>query len=112
MTAMVQRQGKKSSSSQKAKSILLGYDTSVVAASSLASISRVQGQSWKSKRNGKKNGVVQKVYSCINWYHPFFWIHIDKAAPRAAWSPHVIVSILQKENPNLFSGIHKGTIHK
>ena len=78
----------------------------------VAELSRGQHGAWKAKRNGKHGGVVQRPHSCVNWYHPFLWTHINQMAPRAGWLPHFIVVILQHENPSLFSTLHRGTVGK
>ncbi|KAF9471568.1 hypothetical protein BDN70DRAFT_819834, partial [Pholiota conissans] len=78
----------------------------------LAGISHPDGHHWKSKRNGKNGGVLQKKHQRVNWYHPFLWTHIDRVAPQVAWSPHYIVATLQGQYPALFAGLHRGTVAK
>lgn len=100
----------------KAKAILLGYDLQPTSANSLqvtdvAEISHV-GSKWKKNRNGKWNGVRQKPFSRVNWYHPFLWAHIDRVAPTVGWSPQLIVKSLQRDFPALFSSLHRGTVAK
>ncbi|KAG6824721.1 hypothetical protein H0H92_006024 [Tricholoma furcatifolium] len=78
----------------------------------LAELSRPEGASWKKKRTGKHKGVVHKRHSRINWYHPFLWADIAHIAPRVGWSSTLIASVLQRDKPELYKRLTKGTIHK
>ncbi|KAJ3963532.1 hypothetical protein EV361DRAFT_777173, partial [Lentinula raphanica] len=97
---------------KRVKEAVLGYEkSSSTIPKEVAELSR-PGKDWKSKRNGKNGGVVQRRHERVNWYHPFLWAHIDRIAPRVFWSPHRIVATLRLELPNLFSGLHRGTVGK
>lgn len=102
------------SKGKRAKEAVLGYNLglrSVDETEDLAELSR-PGKSWKSKRNGKNGGVVQRRHERVNWYHPFLWVHINRIAPRVLWSPHRITVTLRLQMPQLFSRLHRGTVGK
>ncbi|KAJ7822781.1 hypothetical protein B0H14DRAFT_2234581, partial [Mycena olivaceomarginata] len=77
----------------------------------VAEVSRPEGQEWKKKRTGVKNGVIQKRHERVNWYHPFLWNSIATLAPRVAWSPTLLVRTLQRQN-TMYAGLNKGTVSK
>ena len=85
--------------------------TSTVTPIDHAELSR-PGSDWKNQRNGTRGGAEQGRHQRTNWYHPFLWIPIDKAARRAGWSAKTTVAILQRELPELFSQLNRGTVHK
>ncbi|KAJ7613758.1 hypothetical protein DFH06DRAFT_1146711 [Mycena polygramma] len=98
---------------KKAKSAVLGTARRTVSADlNVAEVSRPGGQKWKAKRTGRKNGVIQKRHQRVNWYHPFLWPRIDAIAPRVGWSPTMIVSALQRQDPQLYGRLNKGTVQK
>ncbi|KAJ7203185.1 hypothetical protein C8J57DRAFT_1621195 [Mycena rebaudengoi] len=78
----------------------------------LKKVSRPSGQNWKAERTGKKNGVIQRRHERVNWYHPFLWLPIARTAPRVAFSPSMLVKVLQRENPGVYDRLNKGTVQK
>ncbi|KAJ6629622.1 hypothetical protein B0H10DRAFT_1767159, partial [Mycena sp. CBHHK59/15] len=48
----------------------------------------------------------------VNWFHPFLFTPIDNIAPRVGWSPMMIVKTLQRQNPEIYDRLHKGTVQK
>ena len=78
----------------------------------MATVSRSDHLEWKEQRCGKHGGTKQERHKHTNWYHPFLWAHIDRAAKVHDWSPQAMINTLQKEQPKLFSRLHKGTISK
>ncbi|KAH9927827.1 uncharacterized protein B0H18DRAFT_1118347 [Fomitopsis serialis] len=76
----------------------------------LAEISRPHGAAWKKIRNGKNGGVVQQRHKKTNWFHPFLWTHINRMAPQVGWSATLLARSLQRDHPELFSRLSKGTI--
>ena len=77
----------------------------------LAEISR-PGSTWKRHRNGTRGGAVQSNHTRTNWYHPYLWPSIDKMAKRANWSPQETVKRLKTFQPELFSRLNRGTVHR
>lgn len=77
----------------------------------LAAVSRPKS-TWKAHRTGVRGGAKEEQHTRTNWYHPFLWAHIDRAARKVCWSPQSIVNRLVSDNPRLFSKLTKGTIHK
>ncbi|KAF7372434.1 DDE superfamily protein [Mycena venus] len=101
------------SMAKKTKNIVLNVQKQTVAADvNVAEVSRPSGQKWKAGRTGKKNGVIQKRHQRVNWYHPFLWSSIDSIAPRVGWSPTMIVASLQRQNPQMYGRLNKGTVQK
>ncbi|KAK6995993.1 hypothetical protein R3P38DRAFT_2655584 [Favolaschia claudopus] len=79
----------------------------------VADTSRPKTQAWRLKRNGTRGGaVVQKTAASVNYFHPFLFMHIDKAMRRVGWSPTEAVKVLKREHGALFKTIAKGTISK
>ena len=78
----------------------------------MAAISRSDHLEWKEQRSGKRGGTKQERHKRTNWYHPFLWAHIDRAAKVNDWSPQAMINTLKKEQPKLFSRLHKGTISR
>lgn len=94
--------------------MVLGHETPAAGIPNLsdpAELSR-PSKAWKKGRNGKLKGTIQNRHSRTNWYHPYLWVHINTVAPRVAWSPTFIVSMLQQDHPNLFAKLHRGTVLK
>ncbi|KAK0495239.1 hypothetical protein EDD18DRAFT_1354453 [Armillaria luteobubalina] len=77
----------------------------------VAQISRPD-KNWCNVRNGTQGGAVVSKATRMNYYHPFLWMHIDKAMHSVDWSPSVAVRLLQRDHPMLFSKLNKGTISK
>ncbi|KAF7793930.1 hypothetical protein EIP86_005052 [Pleurotus ostreatoroseus] len=77
----------------------------------LAEISRPGGLKWKAERNGVHKGVVQGKHKRVNWFHPFLWTRINDLMPRVGWSTAMLVKVLQREQPELYSRLNKGTVH-
>ena len=68
---------------------------------------------WRNNRDGSKNGmVILKHAKRTNWYHPFLWVHITRAAKKGLWSARSMETILRHENPDLFNKLHAGTIQR
>ncbi|KAJ7256086.1 hypothetical protein C8J57DRAFT_1517808 [Mycena rebaudengoi] len=74
--------------------------------------SRAGTQGWRAQRNGRNGGAVQKKAQTVNWYNPFLFGHIETAMRRTGWSPTAAVNSLQRDFPNLFKSLAKGTISK
>ncbi|KAG7099906.1 hypothetical protein E1B28_001705 [Marasmius oreades] len=75
-------------------------------------LSRAGYEGWRKERNGFKNGAVQKRARRTNWFHPFLWVHIEKAMIKADWSPSGALTILKQEQPAIFGTMHRGTLGK
>ncbi|TFY72179.1 hypothetical protein EVG20_g820 [Dentipellis fragilis] len=69
------------------------------------------GSQWRANRNGKLGGAVHGKQKHTNWYHPFLWVHIDKAAHKTLWSANEIVKVLKRDQPELFGRLNRGTVH-
>ncbi|KAK1226816.1 hypothetical protein PQX77_010198 [Marasmius sp. AFHP31] len=99
------------SAGRKAKKMVLNGDQSKAGGlENMAEASRPKGSSWRQGRNGKRGGVVERRHSRINWYHPLLWARIAKVAPSVSFSATLIVRILQQQDSQLYSTLHKGTV--
>ncbi|KAJ6460178.1 hypothetical protein C8R45DRAFT_1109067 [Mycena sanguinolenta] len=78
----------------------------------VAGVSRPGTQRWRGKRNGTKGGAVQKKAATVNYYHPFLFMHIDKAMACMGCSLTAAVNLLQHDYPVLFKSLRKGTISR
>ena len=78
----------------------------------LAELSRPKGVEWKSHRNGMKGGQIQGQHERVNWCNPFLWAGIAKASSKVGWSARDIANYLHQQMPELYGGLHAGTIHK
>ncbi|KAG6863222.1 hypothetical protein C0993_012433, partial [Termitomyces sp. T159_Od127] len=67
---------------------------------------------WRKKRNGTAGGAVVGKATRTNWFHPFLWVHIDKAMQCHGWSTGDAAKALQRDQPELFKHLHRGTIFK
>ncbi|KAF4590471.1 hypothetical protein EYR38_009772 [Pleurotus pulmonarius] len=81
-------------------------------ASEIAEASRPDRQAWRGLRSGKNGGAKQERVKRTNWFHPFLWVSIDLAMRRTDWSAAAAVKALQRENPQMFARLHRGTVHK
>ncbi len=70
------------------------------------------GKNWCNTQNGTRGGAVQIKAAQMNYYHPYVWIHIDRAMHTVGWSPSAAAKLLQCDHPMLFSKINRGTILK
>jgi hypothetical protein len=77
----------------------------------IASASRPTS-SWKSSRQGKRNGAIEAKHTQKNWFHKFLWTHIDSAAHRVGYSARAIVKYLQSKLPQLFGGLQPGVVQR
>ncbi|THU88058.1 hypothetical protein K435DRAFT_830622 [Dendrothele bispora CBS 962.96] len=98
------------SSGKKAKKNLLGKMPQTGEVEDIAELSRPKGGKWKKARTGKRGGVIQKRHARVNWFHPFLWALIGKFAPTVNFSATLLAKILQRERPDLYARLHKGTI--
>ncbi|KAJ3745113.1 hypothetical protein DFH05DRAFT_1460002 [Lentinula detonsa] len=67
---------------------------------------------WRDLRNGTQGGETKLEAKRVNWFHPLLWPAINQAMRRAGWSSQGAVDILQRERPELYSSLHRGTIHR
>ncbi|KAG6877107.1 hypothetical protein C0992_010825 [Termitomyces sp. T32_za158] len=67
---------------------------------------------WRKSRNGTLGGAVEAQATRTNWYHPFLWVHIDKAIHKHNWSPGDTVKALKRDNQELFEQLHRATVWK
>ncbi|KAK1220289.1 hypothetical protein PQX77_016954 [Marasmius sp. AFHP31] len=103
--------GHQRSAGRRAKKMVLNGDRSQAGGlENIAEVSRPKGLSWRQERNGKRGGVVQRRHSRVNWQHPLLWARIAKVAPTVCFSATLIVRILQQQDRQLYSTLHKGTV--
>ncbi|KAK0468673.1 hypothetical protein IW261DRAFT_1573523 [Armillaria novae-zelandiae] len=77
----------------------------------IAEVSRPE-KDWHNAQNGTWGGAVVSKATQMNYYHPYLWMHIDKAMHSVDWSPSAAVKLLKRDHPVLFSKLNKGTISK
>ncbi|KAF9001703.1 hypothetical protein BDQ17DRAFT_1426358 [Cyathus striatus] len=78
----------------------------------LAEMSHPGKEAWHQEHNGKLGGAKQDHAKQMNWFHPLFWLHIDKVIWKASWSAKLTEMILKCNHPKLFKMITRGTIWK
>lgn len=78
----------------------------------IAAVSRAGFEGWHDGRDGTWGGAKHERASRTNWFHPFLFPAIDTAMKKAEWSAGEAVKILQRERPELYSSLHRGTVWK
>ncbi|KAH9906581.1 uncharacterized protein B0H18DRAFT_1090759 [Fomitopsis serialis] len=74
-------------------------------------VSRPHSQ-WKEKRTGSRGGAKEERHVRTNWYHPFLWLHIDKAARKVGWGAEAIAKELHRTMPELYGRLRRQTVHR